>query len=96
MSAAENMAKAMAFKEEGNVAFKKGDYKAAMVAYHQVCKPLRGSLQRPQPAPTAKTTAPMANHRQCLRRSCCASAAARLARDTWIRLPHYRSTLWLQ
>ncbi|EOD23280.1 hypothetical protein EMIHUDRAFT_239918 [Emiliania huxleyi CCMP1516] len=33
---ATNLAKAAALKEEGNEAFKRGDYKAAMIAYHQI------------------------------------------------------------
>jgi hypothetical protein len=36
MSASENIAKATALKVEGNEAFKAGDFKKAMVAYHQV------------------------------------------------------------
>ena len=34
--AAENIAKAIALKETGNEAFKRGDYKQAMISYHQV------------------------------------------------------------
>ena len=34
--AAENIAKAVALKETGNEAFKRGDYKQAMISYHQV------------------------------------------------------------
>lgn len=36
MAAAENIAKALDLKEQGNAAFKAGDYKQAMTAYHQV------------------------------------------------------------
>eukprot|EP00967_Tisochrysis_lutea_P124133 scaffold207302_cov39-Tisochrysis_lutea.AAC.3 len=36
MTAAENIAKALELKEEGNAAFKAGDYKKAIAAYHQV------------------------------------------------------------
>ena len=36
MAAADNIAKALSLKEEGNTCFKAGDYKGAMAAYHQI------------------------------------------------------------
>lgn len=35
MAAADNIAKALDLKEEGNTHFKAGDYKKAIAAYHQ-------------------------------------------------------------
>lgn len=48
MSASENIAKAKALKEEGNEAFKAGEYKKAMVAYHQVRNHTGGLRFSPQ------------------------------------------------
>ena len=61
MAAADNIAKALSLKEEGNTCFKAGDYKGAMAAYHQIFMYVHGfsaSSGGPMGMLPGQTTAP--------------------------------------